>query len=240
MSKVMLLSFAHPDDESFVAGGTIPKYVGLGWDIYLICATKGEAGKSGNPPRCDKKDLGKCREEELLKAAKVLGIKEVFFLGYLDGRTSDIPVEEGIDKVFGYIKALKPQAVLTFGPDGISEHPDHKNISLWTTVAFERFKEIEPNTKLFYATIPSNPQGPLGTAASKNVKPVTVIIDTSKESLVKAKALKCHETQHLSIDKVFFSQPPKVLKALLEKEYYYHYWPQWKKAEAARDLFEEG
>ncbi len=45
--KTMVLVFAHPSDESFIAGGTIATYASLGWKVHLIIATNGEKGLSG-------------------------------------------------------------------------------------------------------------------------------------------------------------------------------------------------
>lgn len=47
----MLVVLAHPDDESFPLGGTLAKYAAAGVEITLVCATKGEAGIPGLPPR---------------------------------------------------------------------------------------------------------------------------------------------------------------------------------------------
>ena len=50
--KKILLVFAHPDDESFAAAGTVAKYVKAGWEVDLICATRGEKGEAGPSDLC--------------------------------------------------------------------------------------------------------------------------------------------------------------------------------------------
>ena len=79
----LLAIFAHPDDETFGPGGTLALYARRGDEIHLICATRGEVGEA--PP--DLKgfaSVGAMREDELRRAASVLGLKAVRFLGYRD------------------------------------------------------------------------------------------------------------------------------------------------------------
>ena len=86
--KRMLAIFAHPDDESFAAGGTLAKYAHQGVQVTLLCATRGEAGISGVTPE----EAGAIREAELRKAAEHLGI-EVYFLGFQDGELAQTKPE---------------------------------------------------------------------------------------------------------------------------------------------------
>ena len=50
--------FAHPDDESFSCGGTVAKYVKAGWEVHLLCATRGERGETGPYGKLDPETLG--------------------------------------------------------------------------------------------------------------------------------------------------------------------------------------
>jgi len=74
--------FAHPDDEAFGPAGTIAKYA-QDHEIYLICATRGEAGENFLDDTT--RSIGEIREQELRASAKLLGVKQVFLLDYEDG-----------------------------------------------------------------------------------------------------------------------------------------------------------
>lgn len=138
-SKKLLLVFAHPDDESFVTGGTIAKYVDRGWHIELICATRGEAGDHGN--YSSKDNLKDIRTQELLEAKAVLGIQAVHFLDYKDGQLKHVNPGELEDILVKKMKDIEPDIVITFESHGISNHPDHMKISLSTTYAFQKYAE---------------------------------------------------------------------------------------------------
>ncbi len=143
----LLAVFAHPDDETFGTGGTLAYYAQQGVDVYLICATRGEVGEA--PP--DLKGFasaGEMREDELRCAAGILGLKKVHFLGYRDSGMPGSPdnfhpqalAAQPVDKVAhavaSYIRAIRPQVVITFDPIGGYRHPDHIAIHRATVEAF--------------------------------------------------------------------------------------------------------
>jgi LmbE family N-acetylglucosaminyl deacetylase len=126
----LLAILAHPDDEALGMGSTIAKYTAEGVQVYLICATKGERGWTGdekdNP---GESELGRIREKELLESAQTLGIKQVYFLGYIDGDLDQDDANEAMNKITRIIREVRPQVAITFGPDGAYGHPDHIAIS---------------------------------------------------------------------------------------------------------------
>lgn len=135
-TKKLMAILAHPDDESLGLGGTIAKNAAEGVEISLLMATKGERGRYGTASVSPGMEIvGKTREQELLKAAAVLGIQEVRFLGYIDGELDQAPVPQVIEEIAGHIRALQPDVVLSFGPEGGYGHPDHIAISQFTTAA---------------------------------------------------------------------------------------------------------
>jgi LmbE family N-acetylglucosaminyl deacetylase len=150
MTKTILAVLAHPDDESFGLGGTLALYASRGYDTYLVCATRGEVGTVDEEHLNGYKDIAELRTEELTRAAKHLGLKDVFFLGYRDSgmpgteenRHPEAQINHPIDEVAGhvvkYIRELKPDVVLTFDPIGGYKHPDHIHIHKATLLAFER------------------------------------------------------------------------------------------------------
>ena len=149
MTKTLLAVLAHPDDESFGLGGTLALYASKGYDVYYVCATRGEAGTVDEEHLKGFKDTAEMRTAELMKAAQALGLKEVFFLGYRDSGMPgtepnqhpdaqiNAPIDEVAGRVVKYIRDLKPQVVLTFDPIGGYKHPDHIHIHKATVVAFE-------------------------------------------------------------------------------------------------------
>lgn len=137
--KKLLLIFAHPGDESFAAGGTIAKYAKAGWEIHIICATSGEAGPRGQYTYRKKEELGNIRLHELNTAGKVLGIGAVETLGYPDGKLKSVHFGELEDKLFRSMISISPDIVITFEPNGISNHPDNMRMSLSVTYAYQKF-----------------------------------------------------------------------------------------------------
>jgi LmbE family N-acetylglucosaminyl deacetylase len=148
MTKTLLAVLAHPDDESFGLGGTLALYASKGFDVYYVCATRGEAGTVDKEHLNGFKDVAEMRTDELMRAAKELGLKEVFFLGYRDSGMPGMadnqhpnaqinaPIEEVAGRVVKYIRSLKPDVVLTFDPIGGYKHPDHIHIHNATVFAF--------------------------------------------------------------------------------------------------------
>ena len=154
MAKTLLAVLAHPDDESFGLGGTLALYASKGYNVYYVCATRGEAGTVDEEHLKGFKDTAEMRTDELMRAAKELGLKEVFFLGYRDSGMPGMednkhpnaqinaPVEEVAAKVVKYIRDLKPEVVLTFDPIGGYKHPDHIHIHKATVLAFEKADDV--------------------------------------------------------------------------------------------------
>jgi LmbE family N-acetylglucosaminyl deacetylase len=173
--KTILAALAHPDDESFGMGGTLALYASQGHNVYLICATRGEAGTVDPEHMQGFASIAELREGELRCASGHLGLKGIFFLDYRDsGMTGsednqhpnahiNAPVEEVALKVLRYIRQLKPDVVLTFDPIGGYRHPDHIHIHNATVIAFDRSadRSFHPEagepfqpSRLYFHTIP--------------------------------------------------------------------------------------
>ena len=126
----LMAILAHPDDESLGYGGTFAKYSREGIETYLLTATRGERGRFGNENESPGLEIvGKKREEELLSAGEILGIKKVHFLDYMDGELDQANPSEIIHKIAGFIRKIRPQVIFTFDPAGAYGHPDHIAIS---------------------------------------------------------------------------------------------------------------
>ena len=132
----LLCVLAHPDDEALGVGGTLAKYAAEGVDPYLVTATRGERGWTGEPQaHPGLAVLGRTREAELRAAAAVLGIRQLDFLDYVDGDLDQADPAEAIGKIAACLRAVRPQVVVTFGPEGGYGHPDHIAVCQFTTAA---------------------------------------------------------------------------------------------------------
>jgi LmbE family N-acetylglucosaminyl deacetylase len=136
MTLRLLAVLAHPDDESLGFGGTLARYAAEGVGTYLITATRGERGRFGSLGKSgDPVEVGCVREAELREAAAVLGIREVSILNYPDGAVDAVPAAIAIRDIASHIRRIRPNAIVTFGPDGAYGHPDHIAVSQFTTAA---------------------------------------------------------------------------------------------------------
>jgi LmbE family N-acetylglucosaminyl deacetylase len=185
----MLVVLAHPDDGSFAVGGTLAKYAHQGIQIILLTATRGQAGIPGVKPE----EAGAIREQELRQAAKHLGI-EVYFLGYQDGELSKTDPAKLLEYIGSWICTVQPQVILTFGPDGVSGHPDHVTISHIVTQAVEQFF---PDICLLYiAPSEATVMGCGVSSSSVNLDEPLVSVDISDYKIEKIRAIQSHISQH--------------------------------------------
>lgn len=136
-NNVIVAVFAHPDDEAFGPSGTIAK-LAKNNTVYLLCATKGEAGaKKGE------KQIDNVREVELRNSAKILGVKKIYFLGFEDGTLSNSIYHKLAQEIEKKLILLKPSVLITFEIGGISGHIDHIVVSLATTYVFQKLAFVK-------------------------------------------------------------------------------------------------
>ncbi|GAA4709276.1 PIG-L deacetylase family protein [Brevibacillus fulvus] len=202
-NRNLLFVFAHPDDESFSSGVTIAKYAQqTGSEVYLLCATRGQAGKPGNPPVCTMEELPQVREQELRLAAGILGIKELQILDHQDKCLGEVPLEQLQGEIAGAIDRWQPSVVVTFAPHGISGHPDHQAISRVTDLTVKSLPlEKNPVQKLYHVTLPLELL-----AANQYGDPldkISTTISAPEYKAVVGQALRAHKTQHLSVQRAF-------------------------------------
>ncbi len=128
--KTIVAVFAHPDDETFGPGGTL-HILSQKNTVYTICATGGEAGENNSDDHDH--SISDIRRKELQNASRILGVKDVFFLGFKDGTLNNNQYHAIADAVESKLKELKPEIVITFEPNGVSGHIDHIAMSMITT-----------------------------------------------------------------------------------------------------------
>lgn len=125
---------AHPDDETYLAGCVLAAAVQNGQRIVCVTATRGESGVQ-DESRWPKSQLAAIREKELEQALEVLGVREHHWLGYPDGGCNEQDTAEAVDKIKTIIEKVRPDSILTFGPDGLTGHSDHVSVGEWTLAA---------------------------------------------------------------------------------------------------------
>lgn len=133
----LLAVFAHPDDEAFGAGGTLARYAAEGCDVYLVTATRGEAGAIARPELATPASLPAVRERELRCACQTYGIHPPIFLDYLDGQLTIVNQGQAVGKLVKIIRQLRPQVLISFGPEGVYGHYDHLAVHRWATAAYD-------------------------------------------------------------------------------------------------------
>jgi LmbE family N-acetylglucosaminyl deacetylase len=109
--------------------------VAMGSRVVCMTATRGELG-SPDPQRWPPgAPLAAVRTEELAAALGELGIREHIWLDYPDGGCGEVNEDEAAGRLAEIMEEVRPDTVLTFGPDGMTGHVDHKAVSRWTAAA---------------------------------------------------------------------------------------------------------
>lgn len=146
----ILSVWAHPDDETWTCGALMAAAVDAGRRVVCVTATRGEAGFPAEDPR-SAADRAALREAELAASLALLGVTEHHWLGYPDGGCSAVPDREPVATLTAMIDDLRPDTVLTFGPDGGTGHPDHVAACRWVTAAVAATNPAR-RPELLYAT----------------------------------------------------------------------------------------
>lgn len=215
--------FAHPDDETLGVGGVFARYAAEGIRTSLVTATRGDRGRfrgvrhgEGEHPGPER--LAALREQELRAAARVLGIGDLTLLDYGDGRLDEADPVEAVGRIATEIRRVRPDVVLTFGPEGAYGHPDHIAICQLATAAVVAASASHSGdshpahtvSKLYYMAT-TRPRWDAYQAAFKRMVSVvdgvervaqpwpdwmiTTVIDTRAQWETVWRAVTCHDSQ---------------------------------------------
>jgi LmbE family N-acetylglucosaminyl deacetylase len=213
--------FAHPDDEAFGTGGTMSKYAAEGADVYLVTATRGEAGQIAEPELATPVNLPTVREHELRCACEIYGINPPKFLDYVDGQLPMVHQGQAVGKLVRLIREIRPQVLITFGPDGIYGHYDHIAVHRWSTIAVRMASDpdcfpdpevCDPHqvSKLYHRALShdqvasmTEDDQPAGVMMDGvpfpfiglSMDEITTVIDVSQYVQAKLEGIRCHATQ---------------------------------------------
>lgn len=198
--KTLLAVFAHPDDESYISPMFV-KYVQEGVDVHIVIATDGRLGVSGWSDYEAGDELAAVRREEMKCAADILGVN-LIHLAYEDqfrtaqGYSGFIPQSRGfIDDLHDIMEQIQPDVVVTFGPDGFSNHIDHRLAGITTShVILSREWDKKPN--LFYAADPASILSDNWKYGGVDEQYLTVQVPFNEEQLrIAREAVECHASQ---------------------------------------------
>lgn len=133
----VLAIWAHPDDETYLAGGLLAGLHDAGARVVCVTATRGEAADPAARSE-ERAALAAVRTEELEAALETLGVEEHHWLDYPDGGCADLDPAGPAAQLAALLDEVCPDTVVTFGPDGFTGHPDHRTVSAWTDLALTR------------------------------------------------------------------------------------------------------
>ena len=131
----VLAVWAHPDDEAYLAGGLMALAADGGCRVVCVTATRGEHG-TADPLRWPPARIAAVRERELAASLAALGVTEHHWLGIEDGTCAAASPIGPVATIARLIREVGADTVVTFGPDGMTGHLDHRAVSRWTTQAW--------------------------------------------------------------------------------------------------------
>ena len=150
--KTVLAVFAHPDDERIVAP-LLTRYAREGHNVYLVVATDGAKGITAHAGIPAGDSLAAIRVRETICATRELGIKPPIMLAHPDAGLASFSVlaklRSDLERV---ITEVRPAAILTFGPEGGTGHPDHRLVG---NVVTEIVQALPGEIPLYYPGLPA-------------------------------------------------------------------------------------
>lgn len=249
---------AHPDDDAYGVAGIVALHAAdPRFRFVLVHATDGEAGSIADGTGATRVTLGAVRREEDRRAWQVLGRSpdRHEWFGYPDGALADVPERELTDRIAAILAEERPDVVVTFGPDGITGHPDHVAVGRATDAAFLRLADDGgPGLRrLVHGAVKQSvvdrwngarvaaglpPWDPRTVFHLRGVPDddIGVEIDTSRVAPLIRAAMREHRTQRADMDPVGPSEEQKLKAVSRETEVLV--WPARAPGQVLSDVFE--
>ena len=142
--------WAHPDDEAYLTAGIMARAIRNGSRVVCTTATRGEGG-SMDEEKWPPEKMGEVRTKELERSLEILGVREHVWFDMLDLDMDTGLPDEGYGRVRELVVDVQPDTILTFGPDGMTGHAAHKDVSSWATKAL--LDVGKPGSRVLYATV---------------------------------------------------------------------------------------
>ena len=245
MSGHLAVVVAHPDDDTFGCSGTVALHAeDPRFRFTLIHVTSGEAGEIADQALATRETLGAVREEEDRRSWVALGRapERHEFFRYRDGGVAEIPFEELVGRIADVLRDERPDVVITFGPDGITGHPDHISTGRAASEAFHRVRgergaglrrllhDALPASSMveFNELLAATGQEPVDLEHPKLYQPrgvpdetIGVDVDCGGVADRKAAALREHRTQANDMADL----PEEIERRLLSRETHVVAWP---------------
>ena len=207
---IVLSIGAHPDDET-CAAGTLIKYAQEGHDVYILTTTRGEGGSTGEPPVCERPELGRVREQEGRNAGAVIGARLVIYLPYVDPdatdgitRAVDATPEEFTASIQEVLEHLRPDVIITHGTDGEYGHPQHIFTQQATFQALRNLAAAEqswrPQEVITWCAAYPDPEVP---GEMNQSDPADLLVDIRPYAQRKMEAFKQHRSQFMPVQNYF-------------------------------------
>lgn len=210
--RTLVAVLAHADDEAPVAP-ILARYAREGDRVYMLIASDGIAGfgQQGTLPRPDSGPRGEAlvrqRAEEARCAAQTLGMQPPVLLGFPDGKLGDYVGDRSLifrltQRLAQELARLRPDVVLTWGPDGGFGHPDHRIVSTLVT-QLQRAGAPGVPDRVFHMYMPAeaisamNPQRGAPPLTIPLPKYFTVRVPFDKQDFEAAgRSMACHRSQY--------------------------------------------
>lgn len=236
MAGGVLAVFAHPDDESLLAGGALAACAAARRRVAIVSMTRGERGPSEDPDAGRRSSLAAVREAELLAAADALGASTAECLDFPDGELADADERQAVHALAALLERERPEAVISFSDEGLYWHPDHLAASRFLITAIELLGEDAAPTWLYGATWPEGHAGRLvslararGLAADLwGIVPdafgapaasITTALDVRPFLPAKLAALRCYASQ-IGPSHLLSALPDDLAEEFLGREYF--------------------
>lgn len=245
MARTLVTFHAHPDDEAIATGGVMAKTAAEGHRVVLVVATRGEHAGVGHDVLAQGETLAERRVAETVRAAEILGVARVEFLGYVDSGMIGAPendadgsfwsadVEEAAARLAAILEEERAAAVTVYDDNGVYGHPDHIQVHrvgiraaelAGTPLVYEatmnrdhiiRLMRARPDEIARLPDAPDPEEMSLGVSEDR----ITTAVDVRDYVELKRAAMAAHESQ-IPESSFFLQMPPEAFREAFGYEWF--------------------